>query len=176
MLWSPLVRLTHWGMAALVLFNLVNDTGKVHRWAGYLAATMVVCRVAYSLTQSPHSPARIRIPSWGDLKLHLHELKSRQVRPVEGHNPLGMWAAVLMWGLVLSLGLTGWMSQLDRFWGEEWLEEVHETLANALMGLVAVHWAGVMTMSALLRRNLVWAMITGRSAATAGSIKNPARD
>ncbi|HET8694325.1 MAG TPA: cytochrome b/b6 domain-containing protein, partial [Aquabacterium sp.] len=94
----------------------------------------------------------------------------------EGHNPLGMWAALLMWGLVLSLGLTGWMSQLDRFWGEEWLEETHEALANALMGLVVVHWLGVLTMSSLLKRNLVRAMITGRPANSAKPIKTAVRD
>lgn len=176
MLWSPLVRLTHWGMAGLVLFNLFNETGKVHRWAGYAAAALVVCRLLYAMTQGQNSAARIRIPRWAELAAHIKELLSRDVHPTEGHNPLGMWAALLMWGLVLSLGLTGWMSQLDRFWGEEWLEETHEALANALMGLVVVHWLGVLTMSSLLKRNLVRAMITGRPANSAQPIKTAVRD
>ena len=163
MLWSPLVRLTHWGMAALVLFNLFNDTGRIHRWAGYAAAALVVCRLLYSLTQPRLSPARVRVPDPVSVLDHVRHLLKGQVEPTRGHNPVGMWAALIMWALVLSLGFTGWMSQLDRYWGEDWLLELHEGLAQALQVVVLIHWAGVITMSALLKQNLVRAMVTGRS-------------
>lgn len=160
--WSPLVRLTHWGVAALVLFNLFNESGRVHRWAGYAAAALVVCRLVYSLARPAQDPARIRVPGPSALKAHLKELAQKALAPSHGHNPVGMWAALIMWALILALGITGWMSQLDRYWGEEWLEELHEGFADVLMGVVMVHWLGVLCMSILLKRNLVRAMVTGR--------------
>ncbi len=40
--------------------------------------------------------------------------------------------------LVLALGLTGYLQTTDMFWGEEWLEELHEGLAYTLLGLAAL--------------------------------------
>lgn len=162
MLWSPLVRLTHWGVAGLVLFNLFNDTGRVHRWAGYVAAALVVCRLIYGARQRRLSPARIRIPPLHEVWGHLADLLAGRAHPTRGHNPVGMWAALIMWALVLSLGVTGWMTQLDRYWGEDWLLDLHEGLAESLQIVVLIHWAGVATMSVLLKQNLVRAMVTGR--------------
>jgi cytochrome b len=71
----------------------------------------------------------------------------------------------LLWSLVLLLGLTGWMTRLDAFWGNETLHEVHAWLAHALVAAVAVHLAGVAAMSWRWRENLVRAMITGRKRA-----------
>jgi cytochrome b len=38
----------------------------------------------------------------------------------------------LLWSLVLALGVTGWMTRLDAFWGDETLHDVHAWLAHAL--------------------------------------------
>ncbi len=178
-LWSPLVRLTHWGVAALVLFNQFNDSGRIHRWAGYAAAALVVCRLVYGFARPRQDPARIHIPGPTALRDHLKAIGRKALAPSHGHNPVGMWAALIMWTLILALGITGWMSQLDRYWGEEWLEEFHEGLANTLLGVVVVHWVGVLSMSALLKQNLVRAMVTGGESSsetgTPASIKTEQR-
>ena len=54
------------------------------------------------------------------------------------------------------------MMTTDAFWGSKWIEEVHETSANLVIGLIVVHVLGVLIASFEHRENLVKAMITGR--------------
>jgi cytochrome b len=64
--------------------------------------------------------------------------------------------------LVSLVGFTGWLYTTDRYWGVEWVEELHETLSNILFGFVALHIAGVIFTSVRHRENLVAAMLHGR--------------
>ena len=99
------------------------------------------------------------------LRAHAVEVFAGRVHRSLGHNPLGQWMAYLLWVLILTLALTGWMSRLDEFWGEEWLTDLHEALADGLMACLAVHLLGVAAMSRMQGENLVRAMITGRKRA-----------
>jgi cytochrome b len=67
----------------------------------------------------------------------------------------------LLWTLVLLLGLSGWMSRLDAFWGDETVETIHTFLADAILVAVILHLAGVAAMSWLWKENLPASMITG---------------
>jgi len=70
---------------------------------------------------------------------------------------------ILMMLSMLLLGVTGFMlEEIDYFWGEEWLEEVHELIANGLAGLVGLHILAALVESLRLRENLPLSMITGR--------------
>ena len=78
-----------------------------------------------------------------------------------GHNPLGGWAIVGLLALTAAASLSGWLSVTDRFWGVEWMQDLHETLADALYAFVGLHLAGVAFTSWRHRENLVRAMLTG---------------
>lgn len=164
--WNVFVRLSHAAVAAIVLFNLFNESGPLHRYAGYLAAALVVLRLAWGLSRRRDDPAHIGLPDAGALRHHVQALLgARQGRPVTrslGHNPAGLCMALLMWALVLGLGLSGWISQTDEYWGEDWPVNLHTTLARVLQVCIVLHWLGVALMSLLQRENLVSAMITGR--------------
>jgi cytochrome b len=160
--WSWVVRLSHWGVAAAVLFNLFNETGPVHRWTGYLAAGLVVLRLLWGWTRPVGDVAHVGWPGLAAVRHHVQALRQRQVERSIGHNPLGLCMALLLWTLILLLGITGWMTQLDAFWGDDRLIACHELLADILLGCVLVHWAGVLLMSRLQRENLLIGMVTGR--------------
>ncbi|HEX5356910.1 MAG TPA: cytochrome b/b6 domain-containing protein [Aquabacterium sp.] len=164
LVWTAAVRLSHWLLAGLVLFNLFNETGPMHRYAGYVAALTVALRLAYGLSRSRGDFAHVGLPAPSLLMQHLRELRTGRVHRSLGHNPAGMLMAWLLWLLVLALGVSGWMTQLDAYWGEDWLIETHEAIAWVLQGSVLVHWAGVLIMSRLQKENLLRAMITGRKA------------
>ena len=127
--WDGLVRLTHWGVAALVGFNLLNEEGEwLHRVSGYTVVTLVLVRLMWGMVGSrPGGPARLRSwwPTPRAVRAHVRELVSGQPASESahvGHNPLGACMVLALWGTVLALGASGWMMGLDAFWGEEWLE------------------------------------------------------
>lgn len=76
-------------------------------------------------------------------------------------NPLGALMMLALWCVVLGLGGSGYLMGTDTYFGEEWVEELHEVLANGLMVLVVIHVLSALLMSYVERVNLVRAMITG---------------
>jgi len=157
--WNLAVRVLHWMLAALVLFDLVRDDGGwTHRAVGYAAAAVVVARLVWAaIVPGPGGLAALR-PSWRATHGYL---RGGAPRPV-GHDPLGLWMVWLLWLLVLLLGLTGWISRLDAFWGDETIHDLHVWLADALRVAVALHLVGVAAMGWHWRENLIAAMLTGR--------------
>ena len=157
--WDAAVRLLHWSLAAGVLFDFyLDDGGWLHRTVGYAAAGVVVARWLWAvLAGGAAGLARLK-PSLRDTNVYLRRGAPRTA----GHDPLGLWMIWLLWLLVLLLGITGWMSRLDAFWGDDGIREVHERIADALLVAVALHLSGVVAMSWRWRENLVGAMLSGR--------------
>jgi cytochrome b len=157
--WDAVVRLLHWSLAAAVLFDFyLDDGGWAHRGIGYAAVGVVVARWLWALfARGPAGFSTLK-PSVRDTVSYLRLGAPR----TPGHDPLGLWMVWLLWLLVLLLGVTGWMSRLDAFWGDEGIRSVHAWLAQALLIAVAVHLSGIVAMSVRWRENLVAAMLTGR--------------
>jgi cytochrome b len=65
----------------------------------------------------------------------------------------------------VATGFTGWLYTTDRFWGVEWVEELHGALGEALLPLLFLHIAGAVFTSYRHRENLIAAMLHGRKAA-----------
>jgi cytochrome b len=157
--WDAAVRICHWALAAIVAFELWRDDGDyVHRGAGYVAVGVVLARLAWAAVHRTH---RLR-PSLATTRAYVMLLRQGQPPRSAGHDPLGLWMVWLLWSLVLLLGLTGWMSRLDMFWGDERVQLVHAWLADALLVAACIHVAAVVLMSWLWRENLPAAMVTGR--------------
>ena len=62
---------------------------------------------------------------------------------------------------VVLAGFSGWLYTTDRFWGVEWVEDLHEAISDALLLLIALHLGGVLLASWRHGENLVAAMIHG---------------
>ncbi|MEP7303659.1 MAG: cytochrome b/b6 domain-containing protein [Caldimonas sp.] len=157
--WDAAVRLLHWLLAALVFFDLVQDDGgPLHRAIGYAAVGVVVARLAWAAVARGHAGLAALRPS---LPASLAYLRAGAPRTL-GHDPLGLWMVWLLWSLVLLLGLTGWLSRLDAFWGDDTVHDLHVWLADALLVAVALHLAGVALMGWRWGENLAAAMLGGR--------------
>jgi len=159
LVWDVAVRLQHWLLAGLVIFcSIADDGGPLHRAAGYAAAGVVVARLLWAALTKGHGSLASLKPS---VSATLAFVRARAPRCI-GHDPLGLWMVWLLWSLVSLLALTGWMSRLDAFWGDERLQDIHAWIADALLAAVALHLLGVGVMSWRWRENLPASMVTGR--------------
>jgi cytochrome b len=158
--WSVTIRLLHWTLAALVLVDFVHDDGdRAHRLVGYAAAVVVMLRLAWAVVTGRLAELRPSLPAtFAYVRLLARGRPPRSL----AHDPLGLWMVWLLWLLVLLLGITGWMTRLDAFWGDQQLNAVHALLADILLVSVACHLIAVGAMSWLWRENLPAAMVTGR--------------
>lgn len=160
-------RMFHWLLALSFLGAYV--TAEAERWRalhvslGYAMAGLLVFRLAYAF--------------FGPPTLRLAALGARAMAPVRWLRGLGSgvvdWSAqlrqvsplvlglsmVLLLGLIVPLAASGIVVFHD---GPEWMEEVHEFLANVMLATVIAHLGVLLLESIRRRRNLAGPMITGR--------------
>jgi cytochrome b len=161
--WDRFVRVFHWTLVTCVLLNqFVLEEGEwPHEWAGYLATGLVVARIAWGFIGSRHARFGDFFPTPSRLARPVRALRAHQLDHHWGHNPLGALMMLLLMGLVLALGLTGWMQGTDLYFGEIWLQDFHKYLADALLLAAGLHAVAAMVMGRLERTRLVKAMVTG---------------
>jgi cytochrome b len=168
--WSKITRILHWGLAFAVVANFVNDGDgekDIHRIVGYVAAGIVALRIVYGFLGKSSLYKHHLFARWplglSALTTFLRREMSSDPLDYEGHNPAASWTYLGIIAAVMSLGVTGFMMGLDAFWGEEWLEELHEVISNLLLGLVVAHLLGVAKDAYKFKRKTWNRMITGRS-------------
>jgi cytochrome b len=164
LVWDLPTRAAHWLLVALVAWAVYDDSGgPAHRYVGYAAVAVVLCRVTWGFIG--RGPGRIA--AWfpsprGTLDYLAALLENGKPSRHLSHNPLGAWMALFLWFLVLLLGITGFISRTDAFWGDEWLQELHAMISTVLLWSVAIHVLAAIAMSLAHKENLVVAMLNGR--------------
>lgn len=161
--WDLPTRVFHWLLA--LSFAVAFSSAESERWRdvhvmlGYTVLGLIGFRLVWGLIGSRY--ARFTAFASGPSRIagYLKSLWSAQPQHHVGHNPAGALAIFLLLGLGLLVGLSGWASFSQT--GGEWLEELHEGAANAMLALVAVHVLGVIVSSLLHRENLLLAMLSG---------------
>ena len=181
--WDPLVRLTHWTIAAAVLLNglIIEDESLAHIWIGYVAFAMLILRLIWGVIGAEEARFTSFPPNPRAALAHIADLLAGRRRHHRSHNPLGAVMVYALWGTLLVVSVTGVMLESapfpvaeassngddayeedeDNEGNEEVIEEVHETAANILLALAALHVAGVALETRLSGLNLVRAMVTG---------------
>ena len=164
LIWDLPTRVFHWALAASFLgaYLLAEEDGSrsLHVMFGYTVAGLIAFRLLWGFVGSTHSRFHDFMYGPGAAVGYLRDLVSGRARDYDGHNPAGSWAVYALLALAAGTALTGWLNYNEI--GGETFEEIHETLANAWLVMVAVHVAGVLVASLAHRRNLVASMITGR--------------
>lgn len=162
--WDPLVRLIHWGLAVSILLNstIVEDESKLHEWIGYVAVGLVGVRLIWGCIGTRYARFSAFPPNLFAARRYLMAAIKRDNIVHLSHNPLGALMAYNIWATVLLIGITGYMMGTVRFFGVGWVEEAHEIIFAWLLVSIALHIAGVFFDTWRSGIPLVRAMIDGR--------------
>jgi cytochrome b len=161
--WDLPTRVFHWIVAIPVLLNFFLEGGELpHKILGYVALIGLLLRLIWGFKSTSHSRLAHFPLKRSEVWDYLASIAKREPKMYVGHNPIASWVYLLIWLMVVLLGVSGFMMGLDAFWGEEWLEEIHEALSNILMGLVLLHLGGIFFDSIKFKRKTWLGMITGK--------------
>lgn len=165
LVWELPVRFFHWMLEASVIVNyFVLEAGrKNHRYLGYFACALIGFRILWGLfLGNAYSRFKSFWPTYSALKIYISALIKNQPPRHLSHNPLAALMMIFLCSLVLLLGLSGFLMRTDYFWGEEWLEEAHEILANTLIVSSLPHSLAGIIESFRHKENLIFSMIHGK--------------
>ena len=162
--WSLGVRLLHWTLAASMIASFVTHEGggRVHENTGYVALAAAGLRVLLGFFAGGYWRFSQFVRGARATLAYAQAVWRHRERHYLGHNPLGGWMVLALLADAMATGVTGWLFTTDRFWGVQWLEQLHGALGQALLPLLALHIAGVIFTSLRQRENLVAAMLHGR--------------
>ena len=162
-IWDLPVRLGHWLMAGgFALAWLTGDSEEwrlVHVFAGGSVVGVALFRLLWGLVGTRYARFADFVRGPAAALSYLKSLPGAQPQHHAGHNPAGGLAIILLLGLALAGGASGWLTYQEI--GGELFEEVHEAAVNTMLLVVLVHLAGVAVGSIVHRENLPRAMVTG---------------
>lgn len=167
-----------------------DELQPVHEIAGYTVAALVAFRLIWGFVGSRYARFVQFLRGPGETLAYLGDMTRGKERRYLGHNPVGALMIVALLVTISGTTFTGWVlgepSRVamlpdmpavvapvwadgdgdEREYGgrseiEGPLKEVHETLANLMLLLVALHAGGVVLASFRHHENLARAMVTG---------------
>lgn len=107
--WDPIVRITHWGVAAAIVANglLTEEGSDLHLWVGYGAGALLGLRLLWGLI----GPAEARFsafpPSPGRALKHVGDILAGRRTSHRSHNPLGALMVYAVWATLSVVVATG---------------------------------------------------------------------
>jgi cytochrome b len=163
LVWDAPTRVFHWLMVlsfAGAYLTAEDDHWRlVHVTFGYTMAGLVVFRIVWGFIGTRHARFTDFVRGPGAALRYLRSVVRGQPEHHTGHNPAGALAVVGLLVLTVMTVVTGWATYREL--GGDALEELHEAIANVMLGLVVLHVVAVVVSSRLHRENLVGAMISG---------------
>ena len=165
--WDLPLRIFHWALVASVLIAWfsANILDTVHEIAGYTVIVLIAFRMVWGFTGPRYSRFGNSVQSLRTVLRHLRQLARGQSGRYLGLNPAGAAMSYALLVLLAVSTVSGWMQITERFFGVDWVEQLHTWSSNLVLVLAVVHVLGVLLACALQKENLVRAMITGKKRA-----------
>ena len=182
--WDIGLRAFHWLLVFCIVFSyisidIIEDT-YWHAYFGWAIASLLVFRVCWGC---------ITRPTYASFHRLTHALRS--VRPYSlsllkgnsptwlGHNPLGSASVCAFFALLLLLIVTGLCLSDDidfdgalypyvPSWVSAIAKDVHESVFNLLVALIALHIAAIVFYTYVKKQHLVRSMIKGSKSIPSG--------
>lgn len=108
-LWDPVVRLTHWSLALIVLMNavLTEGGGTLHVALGWGGMALLALRLLWGLVGLAEARFSAFPPRPLHALRHLGALVRGPVQEYPSHNPAGAMMAYALWALMAVVMATG---------------------------------------------------------------------
>ena len=175
--WDWPVRLGHWLMVGGFIVAWLTSESETFRLLHVISGATVLAvatfRLPWGFIGSRYARFVDFVRGPGAVKDYAAGLLKLEPAHHVGHNPAGGWAIVLLLGLGILTGLSGWANYNEI--GGDFLEELHEGLAVTMLTVVFIHIAGVLSGSLMHGENLVRAMLNGRKLGMPGEAIRSAR-
>ncbi len=161
--WDLALRIFHWSLvfAFAIAFITGEESQNLHIVAGYFVGGLLLFRLVWGIIGPKHAKFSDFLYSPSITLSYMRDSMIGRAKRYMGHNPAGSAMVFAMLVILTALTGTGIAMTTDRFWGFDWLEELHEGLASLTLGLIVLHIAGVLFASRENHENLIKSMITG---------------
>ncbi len=161
--WDPAVRLFHWGLVGLIATQvfLVDQDSDLHLVLGYIIAGLIGFRLVWGFVGSRHARFSDFPPDPHAAMGQLSDIATGRHKHYVGHNPLGALMIYNLLGSLVVIAASGYMMGTMRFFGVEWVEELHELMVVWMQFSVVIHVGAVLVESRRSQVNLPKAMVTG---------------
>ncbi len=162
--WDILTRLFHWSLViSFTIAYLTEDLETLHSVIGHIVGGLILWRIVWGFIGPKTSRFSDFITSpFVAVRYAFALLAGRSERHI-GHSPAGGAMIIALLVVILGAVVTGIM--LEQIGEIDWIEDLHEVLANISVALIFFHVGGVVLASFAHGENLVRAMITGRKRA-----------
>ena len=163
LIWDLPTRVFHWSIVICFVGAVITQESEKYRLFhvtfGYTMLGLVIFRLLWGVIGTRYSRFSSFLFGYRQIKEYIRGLVCNKPIHYLGHNPLGSVAIYLILAIVLGISITGYCIFNDI--GLNWYSEVHELMANLLIGIVVIHILGVIASSLLHKENLVRSMLTG---------------
>ncbi len=161
--WDIAVRLFHWSLvtAYVLAWLSADEWDRFHNQVGYVVAGLIGFRIIWGLFGTKHARFSDFLYRPSTVLQYLRDSVVGRAKRYLGHNPAGGFMVIVLLLSLIGVTVSGIAMNSDMFWGSEWVEEIHEVLANVTLVLVGLHIVGVIFASYEHKENLVKAMFTG---------------
>ena len=184
MIWDPLIRIFHWSLVIFFLLAYIteDDFQTIHVYSGYALLGLIGFRLVWGLIGTHYARFQQFIYAPRKVEIYLYSLFAPSSPRYLGHNPAGGYMVIaLMLNITATclLGLALYATEgggplshtFFASWHGEWLEELHEVIANFCVLLILLHIFGVLISSIKHRENLIRSMLTGIKSRRPGDIE-----
>jgi cytochrome b len=168
--WDLPLRIAHWALAfsVPVAWLTANVFDTLHEIAGYTALGAMAFRGVWGMVGPRYARFTNLLCRPTIVLRYLLRLTRGRTGRYLAHNPAGAAMAVALLVLTPVSCVSGWMQITERWFGVDWVEQLHTWSSHILFGLALVHVLGVLLMSRLQKENLVVAMVTGKKRSRTG--------
>jgi len=173
--WDPLIRIFHWSLVLFFLFAFItgDDWENLHVQAGYAVSLLIGFRLLWGLVGTRNARFARFVKTPKVVLSHLRGMLSFKASHYLGHNPVAAVMVILLLSCIALIAFSGMVmiaseghgplaGTLFSTWNGDWMEDIHEFLADFTLLLIFAHVAGVLFSSLLEGENLAKAMWTGR--------------